>query len=209
MVSIEIKNTAGQQIEFAEYDSAVFAVTVVPRLLRDSYLMYEACRRQGTAAVKTKGLISGSKKKMFRQKGTGNARMGQKRTPLRRGGGSAFGKVSKDWGYRLPKKALRVATRMAIAGKFNAGDVSVVDQLQVSTPKTKVIADLLRCFSVGEKSCLLVVGGYSRPLWLASRNIPGLTLTTSEWLNSYDVIKHRVVLLTREALSNLLERFKI
>ena len=209
MVSIEVKNTAGQRVEFAEVDSAALAVTVVPRLLRDAYLMYEACRRQGTAAVKTKGLISGSKKKMFRQKGTGNARMGQKRTPLRRGGGSAFGRVSKDWGYRMPKKSLRVATRMAIASKFDAGDVSVVDQLQISSPKTKVIADLLRCFSVGEKSCLLVVGAYSRPLWLASRNIPRLTLTTSEWLNSYDVLKHRVVLLTSEALSNLLERFKV
>lgn len=209
MASLEVKNVGGECVGVAEFDSAILELALTPRLLRDAYLMYEARRRQGTVSVKTKGLIAGSKKKLFRQKGTGNARMGQKRTPLRRGGGSAFGKVSKNWGYRLPKKALRVATRMAIVNKLRDGEISIVDQFSVTEPKTKLVAGLLKCFSINGKSCLLVVGGYSRPLWLATRNIPSVTLTTSDWLNSYDVLRNRVVLMTREAFDHCLSRFSV
>ena len=208
MSSVEVKNSSGDRIGTAEVDSALLESPVTARLLRDAYLMYEARRRQGTVSVKTKGLIAGSKKKLFRQKGTGNARAGQKRTPLRRGGGNAFGRVSKDWNYRLPKKALRVATRMALVGKLNSGDVLVVDQFQVTQPKTKEVAGLLKRLAVGERSCLMVVGGYDRALWLSTRNIPRLSLTTAAWLNSYDLLKHRVVIMTREALDNCLARFK-
>src|SRR5712691_5473476 len=208
MASVEVKNAGGERVGVAEFDSALLESPITPRLLRDAYLMYEACRRQGTVSVKTKGLIAGSKKKIFRQKGTGNARMGQKRTPLRRGGGNAFGKVSKDWSYRLPKKALRVATRMALVGKLKDGQVVLVDQLKLAQPKTKVVAQLLKGLAVGEKSCLLVVGDYDRTLWLATRNIPKLTLTTSAWLNSYDEIKHRVLVMTRDAFDGCIARFQ-
>ena len=207
MASIEIKNAGGELVGVTEFGSGFLDSPVTPRLLRDAYLMYEACGRQGTVSVKTKGMISGSKKKLFRQKGTGNARMGQKRTPLRRGGGNAFGRVSKDWGYRLPKKALRVATRMALVGKFKAGEIRVIDQFDLIEPKTKLVANLLRVFAIEGKSCLLVVSGYSRPLWLATRNIPKLSLTTSAWLNSYDVVKHHAILMTREAFDDCLMRF--
>lgn len=209
MVSVVVKNSMGQPVGVAELGLAVIESAVTNRLLRDAYLMYEACRRQGTASVKTKGLIAGSKKKLFRQKGTGNARMGQKRTPLRRGGGNAFGKVTKNWGYRLPKKALRVATRMALVAKLKQGEISVVDQFNIIEPKTKIVTGLLKGFSVGTKSCLLVVGSYSRPMWLACRNVPGLSLTTSEWLNSYDILKNRVVLMTREAFDACLSRISV
>ena len=208
MASVEIKNAGGERVGAVEFDSAILESPITSRLLRDAYLMYEACRRQGTVSVKTKGLIAGSKKKIFRQKGTGNARMGQKRTPLRRGGGNAFGRVSKDWSYRLPKKALRVATRMALVGKLKDGQILVVDQLKLAQPKTKVVAQLLKGLAVGEKSCLLVVGDYDRTLWLATRNIPKLTLTTAAWLNSYDVIKNRVLVMTRDAFDSCLARLQ-
>jgi large subunit ribosomal protein L4 len=109
----------------------------------------------------------------------------------------------------MPKKALRVATRMALVSKLNGGDVIVIDQLQQSQPKTKELAQLLKRLAVDGKSCLLVVGDYDRTLWLSSRNIPRLTLTTSAWLNSYELLKHRVVVMTRDALNSSLSRFAV
>ena len=208
MASIQLKNQDGVRVGDVELASSLLESPVTHRLLRDAYVMYEACRRQGTVSVKTKGQIVGSKKKLFRQKGTGNARAGQKRTPLRRGGGNAFGRVSKNWNYRLPKKALKVAARMALVEKLTAGEVVLVDEFQLASPKTKEVAALMGRLSVSGKSCLMVVGAYDRVLWLSTRNIPRLSLTTSAWVNSYDLLKHRVVLMTRHALEGCLDRFK-
>ncbi len=207
MASVEVKNSVGASAGAVEFDSALLESKVTPRLLRDAYVMYETCQRQGTVKIKTKGEISGSKKKLFRQKGTGNARMGQKRTPVRIGGGNAFGKQPKDWSYRLPKKALRVATRMALAGKLKDGEIVVVDQFKQEKPKTKEVARLLKSLSVAGKSCLLVVGDYDKTLWLSTRNIPRLTLTTAGWLNSHDLLKHRAVVMTRDAFNTCVARF--
>ena len=207
MASVEVKNVSGLVSGVVEFDSTLLESKFTPRLLRDAYVMYETSRRQGTVKIKTKGEISGSKKKLFRQKGTGNARMGQKRTPVRVGGGNAFGKKPKDWSFRLPKKALRVATRMALVGKLRSREVIVVDQFKQEKPKTKEVADLLGVLSVAGKSCLFVISEYDKTLWLSTRNIPRLNLTTSAWLNSYDLLKHRVVVMTRDAFNNCLARF--
>ena len=207
MASVEVKNAGGAAAGTVEFDSALLESKVTPRLLRDAYIMYETCQRQGTVKIKTKGEISGSKKKLFRQKGTGNARMGQKRTPVRVGGGNAFGKQPKDWSYRLPKKALRVATRMALVGKLKDGEIIVVDEFKQEKPKTKEVAQLLKTLSIAGKSCLLVVGDYDKTLWLSTRNIPRLSLTTAGWLNSHDLLKHRAVVMTREAFNTCVARF--
>ncbi len=207
MASVEVKNAGGAAAGAVEFDSALLESKVTPRLLRDAYIMYETCQRQGTVKIKTKGEISGSKKKLFRQKGTGNARMGQKRTPVRVGGGNAFGKQPKDWSYRLPKKALRVATRMALVGKLKDGEIIVVDEFKQEKPKTKEVAQLLKTLSIAGKSCLFVVGDYDKTLWLSTRNIPRLSLTTAAWLNSHDLLKHRAVVMTREAFNTCVARF--
>lgn len=207
MASLEVKNAGGAVAGMVEFDSALLESKVTARLLRDAYIMYETCQRQGTVKIKTKGEISGSKKKLFRQKGTGNARMGQKRTPVRVGGGNAFGKQPKDWSYRLPKKALRVATRMALVGKLKDGEIIVVDEFKQEKPKTKEVAQLLKTLSIAGKSCLFVVGDYDKTLWLSTRNIPRLSLTTATWLNSHDLLKHRAVVMTREAFNTCVARF--
>ena len=207
MASVEVKNAGGAAAGTVEFDSALLESKVTPRLLRDAYIMYETCQRQGTVKIKTKGEISGSKKKLFRQKGTGNARMGQKRTPVRVGGGNAFGKQPKDWSYRLPKKALRVATRMALVGKLKDGEIIVVDEFKQEKPKTREVAELLKALSIAGKSCLIVVGDYDKTLWLSTRNIPRLSLTTAAWLNSHDLLKHRAVVMTREAFNTCVARF--
>lgn len=207
MATIEVKNTDGSVAGAIEVASLLLESKMVPRLLRDAYVMYEANLRQGTAKTKTKGEISGSKKKLFRQKGTGNARMGQKRTPVRVGGGNAFGKKPKDWSYRMPKKALRVATRMAWVGKLISGDVVVVEQLELEKPSTKTVSKLLGSLGLAGKSCLVVIEQYDRILWLSTRNISRLSLTTSSWLNSRDLLKHRFVVMTRSAFEGCVSRF--
>lgn len=207
MASVQIKNASGTTITVVELDSKLLETKLTPRLLRDAYVMYETSQRQGTAKIKTKGEIAGSKKKLFRQKGTGNARMGQKRTPVRVGGGNAFGKKPKDWSYRLPKKALRVATRMAFVGKLMDGEIVVVDEFKQVKPKTKEVAQLLKSLVVDRKSCLMVISDYDKTLWLSTRNIPRLSLTTDSWLNSYELLKHSVVLMTRDSFNNCVARF--
>ena len=209
MLSVEVKNVFGVASGVVEVDPVVASTRVTPRLLRDAYVMYETSGRQGTVKIKTKGEVSGSKKKLFRQKGTGNARMGQKRTPVRVGGGNAFGKKPKDWFYRLPKKALRVATRMALAGKFRDGEVLIVDQFKLPVPKTKLLANLLEVLLVGKASCLFVVSEYDRALWLSARNIPRVSMTSSAWLNSYDLLKNRYVVMTRDAYESCIGRFLV
>lgn len=207
MSSFDVKNMEGQVLGVADVPPSFLASRVTARLLRDAYLMYEACGRQGTVRFKTKGEVSGSKKKIFRQKGTGNARAGQKRTPVRVGGGNAFGRQPKDWSYRLPKKALRAATRMALVGKISGGEVLIVDALEVGAPKTSRMASVLAAFGLTGRSCLIVVSEYSRHLWLSTRNIPRVSLTTAAWVNSHDLLSHRVVLMTRDALSICVGKF--
>lgn len=201
-----VKSVDCRQVGEVNLSWAPDSEKISERLLRDAYVMYESRRRQGTAFVKTKGMIAGSKKKLFRQKGTGNARMGQKRTPLRRGGGSAFGKQSKDWSYRLPKKALLLATRMSLMAKFKSGAVSVIENLGVTAPRTKLVAEMLKSHGCLGKKCLVVVSSYSQTMWLACRNLQGVTLTTADWINSYDIMKNRVVLIDREAFKVCLAR---
>lgn len=207
MTTVEVKRVDGSVAGVVEVVSSLFNSKVVPRLMRDAYVMYEANLRQGTAKTKTKGEIAGSKKKLFRQKGTGNARMGQKRTPVRVGGGNAFGKKPKDWSYRMPRRALQVATRMAWVSKLKFGDVVVVDKLKLESPSTKTVSKLLGCLGLENKSCLVVVEQYDKNLWLSTRNISRLSLTTSLWMNSRDLLKHRVVVMTRGAFENCVSRF--
>ena len=200
MASLDIKNAAGERVGAFEFDSSVLESRISPRLLRDAFLMYEASNRRGTVSVKTKAEIKGSKAKLFRQKGTGRARAGQKRTPIRRGGGNAFGRTTKDWRIRIPRKALRTATRMALVKKLRDGEVFLIDQLKLTHPRTKDVAQILKRLDVGDRSCLLVVAEHDRTLCLATRNIPKVALTTVGCLNSHDVIKHRLVIMTRQAL---------
>src|SRR6476620_7665956 len=132
MVSLPIHNQAGQQVGTYELDLNEIAKGVNKQLLHDVVVMYECNKRVGTARSRSRGEIVGSTKKLFKQKGTGRARMGPKRTPIRRGGGHAFAKVPRDWSYRLPRKAIKLATRMALLSKFQDNQVTVVEGWSVA-----------------------------------------------------------------------------
>ena len=151
MHTLPVYSQAGEPTgESFSLDLAKIADGVNKVLLHDAVVMYQANLRVGTAKTKTRAEVSGSGKKMYKQKGTGNARMGTKRTPVRRGGGHCFAKRPKDWGYRMPAKALKLATRMAILSKFVDDQVTVVDSIQLEAPKTSAIfpCDDLNALSV-------------------------------------------------------------
>ena len=144
--------------------------------------------------------VSGSTKKMYRQKGTGNARAGSKRAPQRRGGGHAMQLKPRKYYYRMPRKAIRLATRMAIASKLNDGQVVVIDKLEMAAPKTKELAGLLKSLGLSGVTTLVATGEYSSSLYMSSRNIPGVQVTKVADLNALCVLKPKRLLVTREAL---------
>src|SRR6185437_5819233 len=144
MLSVPVYNTSGEQVGEESIDPADFGGEVNKQLLHDVVLMHLAARRVGTVNTRGRADVAGSGKKIFRQKGTGNARAGAKRTNKRKGGGVAFARRNRDYSYSLPKKAIRAAIRMALLSKFQDGQALIIDGLALTTPKTKVVAQTLR-----------------------------------------------------------------
>ncbi|MCA9074351.1 MAG: 50S ribosomal protein L4 [Planctomycetaceae bacterium] len=203
MVSAPLKNASGTDIGSYEFDPADLAPGINKQLLHDVVVMYEANKRAGTVKTKSRGMVSGSTKKLYRQKGTGRARAGNRRTPVRVGGGHAFGKTPKDWSYRLPKQAIRLATRMALLSKFQDDEAIVLDALAVDAPKTRVIADMLGSLGVGRESCLLTVRENDPVVWRSGRNIESLWVSPAAELNAYKLLHQKRLIVTKEAIDFL------
>ena len=203
MISVPVVDVTGKQVGTYDIDPADFAKDINKQLLHDVVVMYQANKRTGSHKTKTRGEVSGSTKKLFRQKGTGNARVGTKRSPIRRGGGHCFAKVPRDYGYRLPKKAVRLATRMAILSKFQDGQAVIVDKLAVTEMKTKAVATVLKALGLKEDSTLLAIKEYDNTLYRSARNIGNLMISPARELNAYDVLRQRRFLVTKDALDVL------
>ena len=203
MIAIPVKNTAGDAVGEYEVDLDQIAPPVNKQLLHDVVVMYEANRRVGTSKTRSRGQVSGSTAKLYRQKGTGRARMGARRTPVRRGGGHTFAKTKTDWSYRLPKKAVRLARQMALRSKFEDGQALVLDELPLEVPKTADLHRVLASLGMGDVSCLLATDGYDRNVWLSSRNIPTLLVSPSVELNAYDLLHQHQFLVVKSALVQL------
>src|SRR5688572_17621007 len=148
--TLTVMNRQGQSAGTVDVDPADFGGTVNKQLLHDAVLMYQANRRSGTHSTLRRGEVAGSTKKLFRQKGTGNARVGNKRTNKRRGGGTTKGPKPRDYSYSLPRKALRTATRMALLAKLQDQEVVVVDDLAFAEPKTKEMAGVLKALNLAD-----------------------------------------------------------
>ncbi|HCS54598.1 MAG TPA: 50S ribosomal protein L4, partial [Planctomycetaceae bacterium] len=142
-------------------------------------------------------------KKMYRQKGTGNARAGSKRSPIRRGGGHTFAKTTRDWSYRLPKKAIRLATRMALLSKFEDEQVRLVDDIQFDSPKTKSVVTMLSGLGLDPSKTLVATQDYNVNFWKSARNIAGLRVSPAAGLNAYDLLHQRMLVVTKSALDSL------
>jgi large subunit ribosomal protein L4 len=203
MVSAPVRSMTGADKGSYEFDGSELASRISKQLLHDVVVMYEANQRQGTARTKTRGEVAGSTKKLFRQKGTGNERVGTKRSPIRRGGGHTFAKRPKDWSYRLPKKAVRLATRMALLSKFQDGEAIVLDGLQLAQVKTKPVAEMLKALGVNQQSTLLVLPNHDLTVWRSGRNIGNLWISPASDLNAYSLLHQKRLVITREAIDQL------
>jgi large subunit ribosomal protein L4 len=203
MLTLNVYNRQGDSVGTVEVDPAEFGGTVNKQLLHDVVLMHLANQRAGTHSTLRRGEVAGSTKKLFRQKGTGNARSGPRRTNKRRGGGTAKGPKPRDYEYHLPKKAVRAATRMAILSKFQDNEALILDELSLTEVKTKQVAGLLKALKLQGTTCLVGTKDYDTNLYLSSRNIPEVEVLPASQFNAYTVLRQKRLLLTRAALDEL------
>jgi large subunit ribosomal protein L4 len=200
MVSLKVFDRSGKEVGTYDIDPAVLASRINRQLLHDAVVMYQANLRQGTARTKSRSEVAGTTKKMYRQKGTGNARAGSRRSGIRRGGGHIFAKRPRDWSYRLPRKALQLATRMALAAKIQDNQVTVIDELTFDEPKTREMAAVLQALSWDGKSLLVATEGYDINVYKSARNIAGVNVAPVKDLNALVLLSPRRLLFTRAAL---------
>jgi large subunit ribosomal protein L4 len=203
MLSVNVVNRQGQPVGTVDIDEAEFGGTVNKQLLHDVVIMYLANQRAGTHSTLRRGEVAGSTKKLFRQKGTGNARVGTRRTNKRRGGGTSKGPKPRDYEYHLPKKAVRAATRMAILSKFQDQEAVVLDELTLPEIKTKTVAGILKALKLDETSCLIATAGRDTNVYKSARNIQGVEVLPAAELNTYAVLRPKRLVLTRAALEEL------
>lgn len=203
MASLPVYDRNGKEVGRYEIVATDLAPSINKQLLHDAVVMYQANLRQGTFRTKTRGEVAGSTKKMYRQKGTGNARAGSRRTNIRVGGGHAFAKRPRDFSYRLPRKALQLATRMAVASKIDSDSVVVIDELKLSAPKTKEVATILKALNLEGQSTLVATNEYDVNVYKSARNIDRVTVSPVAELNALAVLKPRRLLVTRAALDAL------
>jgi large subunit ribosomal protein L4 len=208
MVSIPVYNRTGQEIGTYEIDTAELAPRISKQLLHDVVVMYQANARQGTSQTKGRSDVAGTTKKMYRQKGTGNARAGSRRSPIRRGGARAFAKRPRDFSYHLPKKAVRLATRMALAARIADSEVKLIDELAFTEPKTKDMAAILKALKMDGTRLLVAVAGYDPNVYKSTRNLADVSVLPVGDLNALEVLRPRAVLMTRAALDAFREKVK-
>jgi large subunit ribosomal protein L4 len=211
-LSLNVYNAQGTAVGTVDVDPADLGGKINRQLLHEVVLMYLANRRAGTHSTLRRGEVAGSTKKLFRQKGTGNARVGNRRTNKRRGGGTAKGPKPRDYEYHLPKKAVRAATRMAILSKLQDQETVVVDELKLPEIKTQQMAKILQALDLDGTTCLLGLGAKdvdeNKTVYLSARNIAGLEVSPASQFNAYDVLRPKRLLLTRAALEELCKSAK-
>lgn len=204
MIDVPVYNEQGQQVDLVKLDEGQFGQHVRPALLKQAIVMYQANQRQGSAATKNRAQVEGSTRKIYRQKGTGRARMGAIRTPIRRGGGRTFAKEPRDFSKTMPKRMRRLARDNAILAKALSQDMVVIEGLQYDAPKTRRFASMLAAVGASG-SCLVALEEHSETIWKSGRNIPKTDICQVRELNAYDILRRRKLVVTRQAFDALLE----
>ncbi len=203
MINLAIYNRDGKEVETLKVDEAALGSRVRYPLLKQAVVMYHSNKRIGTATTKNRSLVEGSTRKLFRQKGTGNARAGTVRTAKRVGGGVTFAKIVRDFGHRMPKKQRRLARDSAVLAKLLGNNVVVVDELKFEKPRTADFADILSKLHI-DRSCLVTTTDYDDNLYKSARNISRITIMPVAELNAGDICNHKKMLFTKEAFLSLL-----
>lgn len=200
MLSVPVYSESGQQVASEQIDEVLLGARVNPRLLKQVLVAYQANRRQGQAAQKSRGQVAGATRKLYRQKGTGRARMGSRRTPLRRGGGRAFPRRPREFRQALPRKMRRLARNQAVLAKIQSADALILDTPTFEQPQTKRFAALLQAVKCAG-GCLLATAGVDPLLYKSGRNVPRTRIIDVAQLNAFDVLSRRRLLFTRQAFA--------
>jgi large subunit ribosomal protein L4 len=203
MLNVPVYDATGSKIGDEPIDEALLGGEVNAALLKQAVVQYQANRRQGTVRTKSRADVEGSTRKLYRQKGTGRARMGNARTSQRRGGGMAFAKRPRDYRQAMPVKMRRLARNHAVLAKLRAADVLIIEGLKIETPKTAPLAKLLSAVQA-DRGCVVATAGIDQNVYKSGRNIPKTEITDVAALNAYQVLVRRKLIFTREAF----ERFK-
>jgi large subunit ribosomal protein L4 len=204
MPSVDIIDLSNKKVGTLDLADEVFGAPVNENLLYEAVRHYLAGTRRGTASTKTRHEVAGSGKKLWKQKGTGRARMGSIRSPLWRHGGTTHGPQPRDYSYKLPRKMLLGALRSALSAKLRDGELRVVSEFAISEPKSKGMRKTLDALEAS-RTILLVDNSANKNLELASRNLEGVKLVASREVNVYDLLGHKHVLLSQEAAKKLSE----
>jgi large subunit ribosomal protein L4 len=205
MIKLGVYNKEGKEVDSLQVDEGLFGGRVRYALLKQAIVMYHANKRVGTAATKSRGMIAGSTRKLYRQKGTGNARAGTLRTNIRKGGGVAFAKAAREFRQDMPVKQRRLAKNSAILAKLLSNSVVVIDELKFDRPKTKDFVNILSNLKI-ERSCIVTVPEYNEALYKSLRNVPQIEMMTVGDLNAGEIFNRQKMLFTKDAFVSLMEK---
>lgn len=206
MATLNVYNASGNEVGTYEIEPTDLAPRINKQLLHDVVVMYQANLRQGSHQTKGRSDVSATTKKMYRQKGTGNARAGSRVSGIRRGGGHIHNITPRDYSYRLPRKAVQLATRMALASKLNDGAITLIDKLEFDAPKTKQMATILKALKCDQGSVLVTTADYDKNVYKSGRNIERVAITPSTDLNALAILKARRLLITKDAMDAIKQR---
>jgi large subunit ribosomal protein L4 len=201
MAVVDVINVTGDKVSQVELADDIFNVTVNGSVLHEVVKMQLASRRSGTACVKNRSDIKGSTRKLFRQKGTGNARPGSIKSPLRRGGGVVFGPHPKSWGYKVPKKVRRLALKMALSSKLQDKSLIIVDKIDLEQIKTKPFVQIIN--KIDAVKALIVSEKGNTNLEMSAKNVPGVKVMPTEGLNVYDILKYEKLLILESSIKGI------
>ncbi|MBF0117596.1 MAG: 50S ribosomal protein L4 [Desulfobacterales bacterium] len=204
MAAVDVLNIKGEKVSEIDIPDSIFNVAIKESVLHEVVTMQLASRRSGTACVKHRSDISGSTKKLYRQKGTGRARRGNIKSPLLRGGGSVFGPNPRSYAYKVPKKVRKLALKMALTSKYNDKKLLVLDQFELDEIKTKKFIGISKAINVSKG--LFITEKENRNIELSARNIPNIKILRCEGLNVYDILKFEHLVLPIDSIKAIERR---
>lgn len=200
-MAIDVYSQDGKKVSSVTPKAGVFDGPVNEDLFYEVVKMQRANRRRGTASTKTRSEVAGSNQKPWKQKGSGRARAGTRKSPIWRHGGTVFGPKPRDYSYKVPKKVVKGAIKSAVAYKINEGRIKVLDGLTLSEPKTKLALDML--VKLGFDNALVVTGGSDNNIKLATRNLQGYKHLDVSAINVYDILKYDGFVITKDAFETI------
>jgi len=204
MPIVDVINMQNQVVSQVELDERVFDAPVLEHLVHQVVRMQLASRRAGTACAKNRAMVTGSRKKPWRQKGTGRARAGTRQSPLWRGGGVAFGPSPRDYSFKVNRKERKAALCSVLTQKLREGRLKVLDRMELPEIRTRRMAEVMRTLGVGNS--LIVIPAKDETVERSARNIPWVQVTVVEGLNVYDLLRHEHLIIVQDCLGRISER---